>query len=68
MKPQHYLLIIFVAPPLIALALGIFMIAASFHHEPADPRSTGTIGVKKGGRIGNPGYTLPPPQPGGDFQ
>jgi hypothetical protein len=44
------------------------MIAASFHHEPADPRSTGTIGVKKGGRIGNPGYTLPPPQPGGDFQ
>lgn len=53
MKPLHYLLIIFVVPPLVALVLGIvFVIAASFHEEQADPRPTGTIGVKKGGRVG----------------
>ena len=68
MKPLHYLLIIFVVPPLIALALGIFIIASSFRGEQADPRPTGTIGVRKGGRIGNPGYVLPPPPSGGDFQ
>jgi|GEM_PF-2405151 hypothetical protein len=67
MKPVHYLLIIFIAPPLIALALGIVVIVSSFRGEQADPRPTGTIGVRKGGRIGNPGYVLPPPSEG-DFQ
>jgi hypothetical protein len=68
MKPLHYLLILFVVPPLVALAVGIVVIASSLRNEPADPRPTGTIGVRKGDRIGNPGYTLPPPPSGGDFQ
>ncbi|MBB3656539.1 hypothetical protein FHX15_001767 [Rhizobium sp. BK650] len=61
-------MILFVAPPLIALAVGIFIIVSSFRNEPADPRPTGTIGVKKGGRIGGPRYVLPPPPSDGNFQ
>lgn len=62
MKPLHYLLIIFAAPPLAALALGILIvIASSFYEEQSDPRPTGTIGVKKGGRIGRLDYTPLPP-------
>ncbi|MBB3590666.1 hypothetical protein FHX08_001010 [Rhizobium sp. BK529] len=69
MKPLHYLLIIFAVPPLIALAVGIIIIIAlSFHAEQSDPRPTGTIGVKKGDRIGSPSRTPPPPAIRPDFQ
>ncbi|QWW70105.1 hypothetical protein [Rhizobium sp. WYJ-E13] len=69
MKPLHYLLIIFVVPPLIALALGIiFVIATSRDDERPDPRPTGTLGIKKGGRIGSPSDTPALPRSGGDFR
>ena len=69
MKPRHYLLIIFVAPPLVALVLGlVFIIATSPGDQRADPRPTGTIGVKKGDRIGSPGDRFAPPRSGGDIK
>ena len=60
MRSLHYLLIIFVTPPLIALAL-IFLVISWSRNDEADPRPTGTIGVKKGDRIGRPNDSFPPP-------
>jgi len=73
MKPRHYLLLIFVAPPLVALVLGLVFMLATWPgnqraDQRADPRSTGTIGVKKGNRIGSPGDRFAPPRSGGDIK
>ncbi|MGR9172080.1 hypothetical protein [Rhizobium sp. KDH_Rht_773_N] len=69
MKPLHYLLIIFAGPPFLAAALAlVFFVMASPHNEQADPRPTGTIGVRKGGRLGSPGDLVTPHRPGGDFR
>jgi hypothetical protein len=46
----------------------VFMIAISPSDQRADPRPTGTIGIKKGDRIGKPGDRFAPPRSGGDFQ
>jgi hypothetical protein len=65
MKPLHYLLIIFAGPPFLAIALGlVFLVVASLHEERADPRPTGTIGVRKGGRLGTSGDMVAPAPPG----
>ncbi|MBB3461466.1 hypothetical protein [Rhizobium sp. BK377] len=59
MRSLHYLLLIFVAPPLIALGL-IFLVISWSGKEQPDPRPTGTVGVKKGDRIGTPTEPHPP--------
>ncbi len=49
------MLIVFLAPPCVAIVLAIiFFVAIWPAHEQADPRSTGTVGVRKGGRLGTP--------------
>lgn len=59
MKPLHYLLIIFLGPSFIVLALGIvYLVVSSAVGDYPDPRPTGTIGVKKGGRLGSPSELL----------
>jgi hypothetical protein len=69
MKPLNYLLMIFVAPPLVALVLVLlFMIVPWPGDQRADPRPTGTIGVRKGDRIGSPGDRFAPARSGGDVQ
>lgn len=68
---------IFVAPPLVALVLGLVFVIVTWPSDQrteqrteqrADPRPTGTIGVKKGDRIGSPGDRFAPPRPGGDIK
>lgn len=62
MKPLNHLLIIFILPPFAALVLGIaFLIVTWPSADHPDPRPTGTIGVKKGGRIGSAGDMPAPP-------
>lgn len=73
MKPRHYLLMIFVAPPLVALVLGLVFMVVTWPSDQrteqrADPRPTGTIGVKKGDRIGSPSDRFAPSRSGGDIE
>ncbi|MBB3590496.1 hypothetical protein FHX08_000840 [Rhizobium sp. BK529] len=51
-KPLHSLLIVYLGPPLLAVA-ALLIIMSWLHAEQSDPRPVATIGVKKGGRIGS---------------
>jgi hypothetical protein len=55
MKPFKNLLIVYLAPPLAALLLAVVLLIAIWPDgQHPDPRPTGTVGVRKGPRLGSP--------------
>lgn len=52
MKSLHSLLIVYIGPPLFAVA-ALLVIMSWFGDEQSDPRTDVTVSVRKGGRIGS---------------